>query len=245
MDLDEWRRHRYTVNTLALGRGDVDGAPGLFDSALTNGLLAAVTHDWPGEEGNAKGRTLSANQLLGVVREKVSSSTWSVDQGPHPATVDLDVLAQEIVDTQAARHGRAGGHEVVSPAAVAALHKLDSHPALGVLTNAHIDREEVNDARARAVEEQRVTQYMALIGDEELDRRAARAEEALPFDPKDRYSSMGIGECPVCWRDALIVEEELHYGTQLGTCVACSYVYTERLARDAEFERMLEYHHDD
>lgn len=249
MDVEQHRQRQYAVHTLALGDGDAPGAASLFDSALTNGLLAIVAKAWPGEDTH-NGRTLPATQLINLIISKIGTSVWLIaeheglpfDETPFRVVVDLHLLRQALAETQPVRHGRTGGTEVIDEAVVSALRSLDAHDALGVLTDMHIDQDEVTAATARAVEGQRVARYIDLIGDVELDRRAERAADVLPIDPKERSAHLGLGDCPMCGCESLVIEGELHYGTQLGTCVACSFVYTEEMADDAEFRRMLDYH---
>ena len=250
MDDQEHRKRQYAVHTLALGDGDAPGAASLFDTALTNGMLAIVATEWPGEE--LQGRvTLPARKLIDLVISKISTTNWviALDNGlpfpkspPRQVAVDLQILRQAIVDTQPVRHGRTGGLEEVSRAVVLALHHLDQHHALGVLHEEDINQAEVAAAGVRAFETLRVARYIDLVGDDELERRAERAKDALPVDPKERSIHLGLGDCPMCGYAALVVEGELHYGTQLGTCFACSFVHTEQMADEAEFRRMLDYH---
>ena len=249
MDVEQYRQRQYAVHTLALGDGDVPGAASLFDSALTNGLLAIVAKAWPGEDTH-NDRTLSAKLLVDLIISKTGTSDWLIaeyegllfDETRVRVEVDLHLLRQALAETQPVRHGRAGGTEVIDKAVVRALRSLDAHDALSVLTDMHIDQAEVAAATVRAVEGQRVARYIDLIGYAEVDRRAERAADVLPIDPKERSAHLGLGDCPMCGRESLVVEGELDYGTQLGTCVACSFVYTEEMADDAELRRMLDYH---
>src|SRR5919197_5467787 len=73
----EHRQRRYAVHALALGDGTVSGAASLFDAALTNGLLAVVEMDWPGETG-PPAHLKSARQLIDLVRGKVGGDRWLI-----------------------------------------------------------------------------------------------------------------------------------------------------------------------
>jgi hypothetical protein len=250
MENQEHRKRQYAIHTLALGDGDAPGAASLFDTALTNGMLAVVAAEWPGEELQGRA-TLSASKLIDLVISKTGTSDWfiALDDGlplpkstPRRITVDLGLLRQTLTQTQPVRHGRPGGTEVVGQAVVLALRHLDEHYALGVLHEENINQAEVTAAGVRAFETLRVARYIDLVGDEELERRAQQAKDALPCDPKERSVHLGLGDCPMCGYVSLVVEAELRYGTQLGTCVACSFVHTEEISDDEEFSRMLEYH---
>ena len=61
----EWQRRReYGECTAALVMNpEANGAGGLFNQALSNGLAAIVSHHWPGREGKANGRVKSAALL--------------------------------------------------------------------------------------------------------------------------------------------------------------------------------------
>ena len=62
------RARQYPVCTYALDYDRAtDGAEGVFDQALTNGLAAIVAHEWPGEEIGRGGRMLAASGLLDAI----------------------------------------------------------------------------------------------------------------------------------------------------------------------------------
>lgn len=68
-DVQKHRQRQYAIHTVALGNGAVPGAASLFDTALTNGLLAIVASDWPGEELSNKPADevrLSADPTRGI-----------------------------------------------------------------------------------------------------------------------------------------------------------------------------------
>lgn len=51
----------------------------------------------------------------------------------------------------------------------------------------------------------------------ELTRRAQYAADALPFDPKERYFSSGIGWCPIHGHEVLVISAVLEYGSEIGS----------------------------
>lgn len=251
-DVEEYRQRQYAIHTVALGGGAVPGAASLFDTDLTNGLLAIVASDWPGEDLWKGGQTKAASKLIDLVNSKIGSDQWLITVfDPLPlmladssirVEVDLGVLRQALDVTQRIRHGREGGVEIVSDEAVKTLQDLDMHPALGVLTDAHVSESEIAAARGAASEYDRVAAYIELVGEDEIADRAARAEEALPADPKERYGCLGLGWCPMCGHESLVVSQMLDYGSETGTCFACSHVVTEEMVADSEFHAMLRSH---
>ncbi|GAA2171255.1 hypothetical protein [Actinomadura napierensis] len=83
------QRHRaaqYARCTHALGGIPVtevtDGAEGVFDQALTNGLAAIVAHDWPGEETTGTGRVLPAAGLLTVIERHGETASDGIVRVP-------------------------------------------------------------------------------------------------------------------------------------------------------------------
>jgi hypothetical protein len=251
-DLEEQRQRQYAIHTVALGDGTVPHAATLFDTALTNGLLAIVVADWPGEDQGRNGKTKPASELIKLVGLKIGGHHWLIAVlDPLPFTpndssitveVDLGVLQHALDVTQPIRHGRGGGSEIVPAEAVKALQDLDMHPALGVLTDAHVSESEIATATAAAAEYDRVSAYIDLVGEDEITSRAARAGEALPVDPKERYDSPGLGWCDMCGHESLVISRVLDYGSETGTCFACSYVVTEEMVADSEFSAMLRSH---
>src|SRR3954452_11815885 len=70
-ELQARRARHYAVCTYALDYDRAsDGAEGVFDQALTNGLAAIVADEWPGEEVGRGGRMLAASKLLDVIEQR-------------------------------------------------------------------------------------------------------------------------------------------------------------------------------
>ncbi|WP_158853146.1 hypothetical protein [Saccharothrix deserti] len=251
-DVQQHRQRQYAIHTVALGDGAVPGAASLFDTALTNGLLAIVASDWPGEELWTNQQTKPASKLIQLVKSKIDSDQWLIavleplpfppDEPAIRVEVDLTALCRAVDDTQPIRHGRDGGTEALLEEAVKALRGLDMHPALGVLSDAHASESEIAAATAAAAEYDRVATYIELVGEDEIAKRAARSEDALPSDPKERYDSLGLGWCDMCGHNSLVISQVLRYGSEIGTCFACSYVVTEEMVDDSEFYAMLRSH---
>lgn len=115
------------------------------------------------------------------------------------------------------------------------------HPALGVLADAHVSESEIAVAAMAAAEYDRVATYIELVGDDEIANRAARADDALPSD-RERYDSLGLGWCDMCGHNSLVISHILEYGSETGTCFACSYVVIAEMLTDSEFYAMLRSH---
>jgi DNA-binding protein YbaB len=104
----------------------MDGAEGVFDQALTNGLAAIVAADWPGSELWTDDKLHAVSGLLAAIKERGAASggivrvlrpgenkwlTVTFDDQPVPnfTEVDIDTLKDAIDATQATRHARDGG----------------------------------------------------------------------------------------------------------------------------------------
>jgi hypothetical protein len=59
------------------------GAEALFDHALSNGLTAIVSAEWPGDELRKDGKIKSAVDLLAVVEAKLPQVTPGVFRLPY------------------------------------------------------------------------------------------------------------------------------------------------------------------
>ncbi|WDZ86386.1 hypothetical protein [Micromonospora cathayae] len=219
-------RDEYAQNTLALGLGyERPGAPALFDAAVTNALVAIVAYEWPGEEvePGRTGHMLSARRLLNLIDSKVGSDAELSDAARRVAN-HTGVLRKTVTELAPARHG-SGGWASVHPNAVEALRDLDQHPALLVLDMFEGDEREAQDlardADARAFAEL----YLALLSEDEVARRVANLDDALPFDPKERAASPDPQECDVCGQETLVVTSiDPHgVGVGIGTCFVCGY----------------------
>ncbi len=219
-------RDEYARNTVALGLGyERPGAPALFDAAVTNGLVAIVAHEWPGEEvePGKKGRMLSANSLLKLIDEKARSGIELSDAATRVAG-NIGVLRRTVTELAPARHG-SGGWAFVHPDAVEALRDLDQHPALLVLGMFEGDEREAQDLARDADARASAESYLALLSEDEIARRVANLDDALPFDPKERAASFDPQECDVCGQETLVVTSiDPHgVGVGVGTCFVCGY----------------------
>lgn len=235
----------YAQATLALA--DVEGseAAAVFDMALTNGLVAIVASDWPGEVAVGK-HVKSARALLEVVEahcgldaSDVATITSSDGTTTSVAVADF----REALDrTKPVRHG-SGGDGRVTPAEVEALRDLDHHPALRRLLDVSADRRSARAIASDAAERGRAYDYLRSLSDDEIERRVPLAREDAPFDPKDFLEWNEPQECPVCWQEALVVDavDDYGHGIGSGTCVVCSYrrsrAMVDEMSLDEEFQR--------
>jgi hypothetical protein len=195
------RRVRFATNALVLQDNRVP-PEGPYDAALTNGLLAIVATDFPGDEVDAKGRTRPATALLDLLEAN----------GNPLAYVDVLLLREALVQlTQPARHGRADDEfAVILPPHVGALLALDAHPSLRFLER----------AKGKSVDD---CIWLAFV---------ERAEEELPFDPKDRLDAVEPEMCDECQRPTFLpVGTDVFGGTlTAGECLACGYEQDEEEA---------------
>ncbi len=266
MDIQERRARQYAVCTYALGYDRVtDGAEGVFDQALTNGLAAIVAHEWPGAERGRHG-VLSAAALLDVLEErgKVAKDgsvrvlrpgepewetvPWEAGRLPNFTAIDVATLRDAIAVTQTIRHAREAGEgsaEAITERHVTALRELDHHPALFALTDEMIDRVERRIADDDGAERDRAGNYWNGLGSGEQTRREALSYVAdYAWEGSD--SRREVSDCPVCWQQAFVAEEFDSFLDEIGvgTCIACSYHRTRRvadeLARDVQLRRAIE-----
>ncbi|MGP4030320.1 hypothetical protein [Actinomadura sp. 3N407] len=247
------RARQYALCTIAVGYDRVsDGVEGVFDQALTNGLAAIVAHTWPGNEIEGQ-RVRSAAGLLEVVKAKGESrepGVWHVPHEPadqeHGPTllearqtgdvtpVRVEVLHTAIKATQAIRHARDTGQHtgaVLTADHVDALEELDWHPALRTVMDELQGRHEAAVPAADRAERRRATEYLFLLGDEEVQRRAA-IDYASLHRPHHKDDETTVEDCPVC--DNLSLVAENHDGLLaeigIGQCVICSYQRTAEAA---------------
>lgn len=211
------RRVRYATNTLALLETRLP-PEGPFDAALTNGLLVIVCSDWPGEETKPGTDHLrSARQLIGIIE---------ANRGDSLPYVKVEVLNEGLDLTQPFRHGRADDEfATIRSAHISALQALDQHPELGVL----------DDARGRSVDD------LLWLGFSE------RADEHLPFDPKDRLEVPGPESCDECGRPSFLPSEwDVNGGTASpGVCIACGYQRSDEEAWNLAIDAAIERHADE
>ena len=187
------RARQYAVRTYALDYDRAtDGAEGLFDQALTNGLAAIVAQEWPGEEVERGGRMLAAARLLDVVEEhgkhkedgvvailrpgepEYTQYPFEDEPMPNYTTVNVPVLRDALSATQAIRHARDSDEPtdtVLTDAHIAALRDLDLHPALYALSDEVINRAEAGVMERDRIEQNRALDYWHSLGDDERRRR--------------------------------------------------------------------------
>jgi len=198
------RRVRYAMNTIAL-RNDSLPPEGLFDTAITNGLLAIVSYDSPGAELDNRGRTLPATVLLQLAAESPTIQLSAVDVASLREGLDL---------TQPSRHGRADDEfAVVRPDHLVSLEDLDQHPALTFL----------DIADGKTFNECVLTAFSEVAG------------EMLPAGPKDRLMVPDPEECDECWRPTFLPSGWDAFGgtSSPGSCIACGYERTDDAAYEA------------
>ena len=200
------------MNLLALER-ELGAAAGLFDTAVTNGLLVIVANEWPGEEVDAKRRTLPATKLLVVI----SGHGGLREVREKELRLGLDT-------TQATRHGRADDEfETLSADQIAAAGDLDEHVALRF----------VEIARGLTPDEAVVRAYRDRV-EEELP---FGPKDRLDVPEPDLCDECGR---ETFLRDGW---DMFGGNESAGWCVACGHVVTDdeayERAIDAELERRM------
>jgi hypothetical protein len=193
------RRVRYASNALTL-RDNCVPPEGLYDAALTNGLLAIVAHDWPGEQiKNSKtGVTKPADALLDFLEAKSVAYHY----------IETNTLRGGLKVTQPARHGRADDEfAVLLSAHLDALDRLDEHPALSFL----------DTARGKTIDQCIWLAFLDL------------AEAEMPFDPKGRLDVPEPEQCDDCLRPTFLSTGWDAFGGTMtaGQCLACGYQRSE------------------
>lgn len=234
------RRYEYARCAAVLDENhEVPGAAALFDQALTNGLIEIVATEWPGSESERNGHMKSARGLLGIIEDKAAMSApgiYSINRpdGFGPVSVDSSCLKAALYVSQPVRHGRVvASSGTLDRKHIAALLALDDHPALMVLSGEYSDQ---HWRKAQVLDLQlqdHAFRYLALIGDEEAERRVNTVDEYLPFDPG------GEGEaeaqtCPVCNYETLVASSFDNYGYRVGVgqCIVCSYEKSSDVAEN-------------
>ncbi|MFJ1757256.1 hypothetical protein [Kitasatospora sp. NPDC088134] len=212
---------------------DVPGQEATYDQALTNGLVAIVARQWPGQEQDGKGFVFPAAALLRTIADRAVAQPdgthlveWTDAAGRPGATrVDTAVLREGIGATQASRHGRAAG--ALERRHVDALLALDSHPALGRIREVESDSQWLGAEIRDRYDQQRAADYLAFIGDDEAARRAERAPDlAEPYHPKHNPDREGteLELCRVCGYSAFKLRFPAEFpDTGFGACLVCSY----------------------
>lgn len=260
------RRDEYGSCTRALVNDQQrDGAAGIFDTALANGLAALVAARWPGEETTASGFVKSASRLLDVVVANVDARADGIyeleDTNPPPEVdlfddlmqstptcIDVEVLCEGIKRTQVIRHAREAEAPPLEKQHVDALVALNDDAALrcSLVYVEDADEHEERVALADAIERARARAYFDLLSVDEWERRAQidYEEEYVEIEDGERYHT--AHECPVCGLGSLIEGMRDSYVDEYpaGTCAACSYVKSVEAAdlegRDEAIRRAVD-----
>jgi hypothetical protein len=248
----EWQRRREygECTSVLVMNPEANGAEGLFNQALSNGLAAIVSHHWPGRERKPNGRVKSAPDLLAFLNGKVRRrGRMRVLEGRSAGrrwrtAIATKTLADGVKRTDPVRHGTGGGSSL-DRAQIEALVKLDTHPSLRSMRDALQDEGWVRMVAADREARVRALAYVAKLLKEEWERRQDPdfVEPYLPPDPKERSSSFGADVCPVCDLETFVVEEtdSFGFGIGAGTCRACGYTRTPDMAEDEAFDAKIEY----
>jgi hypothetical protein len=221
---------------------EIAGAGALFDDALSNGLAAIVSHEWPGSEAGRRVGVKSARDLLGIVRASAAGEQGvhrlrgSNNDQPYEVEVRVRVLEDGLNHAQPVRHGRAGRSGGLNDAHVEALLALDAHPVLGKLDDARFDARWRREHHADWEAIERAQLYMSVLTDGEINRRGQPdcLADYVPFDLKERSAAEDPQLCPACSSEALIVSTVDYFGEGIGagTCVVCGYSRSEFIADD-------------
>ncbi|MFD6343452.1 hypothetical protein ACFWF9_01835 [Streptomyces roseolus] len=252
MDIE--RSYQFARCSAVLDRDhEVPGGEAIFDQALSNGLLAVVAAEWPGEEREPKGpRMRSAAALLGVIKEKADEQpdgTFLIpgtDPDSEGVWVDTTTLRDGVDKTQAARHGRGPGN--LERRHVDALLVLDEHRALRRIAEVMSDGQWVKAEVRDIYERDRAQKYLEFLGDEEAEFRAERAPELVEYPhPKHNPDREGcdLEDCGVCGYESFKLDYPAEFeGTGSGACLVCSYTRTHDtayyLTLNAEMKRAME-----
>lgn len=268
-DIQKRRARQYAVCSYALTQDRItDGAEGVFDQALTNGLAAIVAAEWPGEEFERSLHVRSASSLLKIVEQKGATGAkgvmhvlragepqWLPPPGfgeeptPNFTIVEVGTLRDALKVTWAIRHARDEDQEAVvgvSEEHINALVELARHPALYSMPDVAADRAEDRLHDADDIELRRAAAYYSALDDAEQGRREA-------VDYEDRYGYVApdgrceVEECPVCGNLSLAADRFDGWLDELGigTCIVCSYSRHPDLADELATGRMLERHEHD
>lgn len=252
------RFDQFAAGTTALQDNlTVAGADGIFDLALTNGLLTLVAAAIPGHAASAiTGKLPPASKLLADLANEfgkdgagvvlVPTGENAFDFGPtglidlgyeRMVAVNVDLLADALGRTQAARHGR-GPTGLLTDADVDALAVLDEHPALSVLSDFRREQYWARGSEEDAKEFDRAMKVFELLSEDDVAARvaAARANHGLGVQDHD------LQFCPVFGNRTLVAsgQDSWGYGTVAATCPVCSFEQSEHAAEllnlDLEWE---------
>lgn len=203
------------------------GAEGLFNMALTNGLIAIARDIELPELLKNPDRLPPARELLTLLRNR--------EQLAGPAT---ETLLAAINETDAARHGRRS-QRGLRPEEIEELVGLDEHPSLQCLQDVRRDDDWVRDEAADLTERARAEGYLIWIeetlGHDEITRRLDLGSQIGPSEDLPDYGA--LQECPVCSNNALVPsagETVYGYNISSGTCLVCTYTRSHKAAEHEE-----------
>ncbi|WP_133241165.1 hypothetical protein [Nocardioides gansuensis] len=253
-----WERaHRYGTAMAQLSLEDA-AVEELFNTALTHGLLAITSATIVGHPSTRPGRQPSASKLLrdlvktfgeseGVCRvptnERDSPNPFGVFgddyQPPSEVAINTLLLSEALELADAARHGSGPTGQLTS-AHISALEALDAHPALRAIGDAKRDLDWSGGVVADAHETARAAEYLEMLSDEEMERRAEAVSESPIAPAWDDYPE--LQDCPVCGYASLIPTggDEMGYGITAGTCFVCSYARSEDAAHELQFSAEIQ-----
>jgi len=217
------------------------GSAGLFDQALTSGLVAIVASEWPGEEAKASGFVLPASGLLGVMESHLTPNAEGIlvipdsqagcrhNSGARDTRIDVPALRDGLAVSQPVRH--ASGTGDLKRRHIDALLALDHHPSLRKLSEAHEDRAwedaMAEDARSQA----QAADLLNLIGDEEAARRAEAVDNPNDYHPRHNPDGQDLAFCPVCECQTFCVQGlDLWGRVGFGQCLVCTYTRSPQVA---------------
>lgn len=246
---------QYAVGTTALQEDLlIAGADGVFDVALTNGLLAIAASVIPGHKAaNPAERTPSASEVLrdlaksfqksiaGMVAVPTGEEATDLDDRGFLVRLGFDGVVQVPVDllqdalnrTQPARHGR-GPTGLLTSADVDALVGLDEHPALRVLTDYANDLSWKRGEEGDALEAERASEFLEMLTEEEVEARV-RAVRSRPVSADDFVE---LQFCPVCGHQSMVGvgQDGWGYGLVAAICQVCSFKQGEHAAERESME---------
>jgi hypothetical protein len=183
---------------------------GLFDTALTNGLLSIVSYEWPSETQTKNGKTLPASLLLDVI-----------DSHGGLEVVNAKCLREGLALTQPVRHGRADDEaDEITSVHIDAVGHLDRHPALAIVEKVRVKSrdeylsfayyEQANDALPTSSKER--------LGHPDPEECDNCSRPAFLRSGWDSFGGTITG----------------------GICVACGFALSETDARDLAFNYQIQ-----
>jgi len=261
-DVQARRAQQYGLCAYAIAYDRVtDGAEGVFDQAVTNGLAAIVAHNWPEELKSKDGKVKSARQLLTVIEERgdpggspqvfrvrhdqadePAGQAFAADAGCDPlfTAVDIATLRGAIGATQEMRHARdieATSESALTAEHIEALKALDCHPALRVLTDEQRDRDYIRTRDDDLIEQDRAHRYLGAVDPMEIERRAS-----ITYTLDYRSESGGeVDQCPVCDNLSLVAagRDGMLAMVSYGHCVVCSYERRPEIAEASAIDQRI------